>query len=75
MDQIKGVFSCSMKFDGKTYTDNEVTFDSKWLYHVQNLESDDLKKYRRRKLFDFQFWNRGSFFPIRNFAGEIAELE
>jgi hypothetical protein len=42
---------------------------------VQNLESEDLKRHRKRTLFDFQFWNRGNFFPIRNYAAELADLE
>jgi hypothetical protein len=60
-----------MLHDGHTYNDPEIEFDSKWLYQVTNLESNDLKKYRKRTLFDFQFWNRGNFFPIRDFAAEV----
>lgn len=74
IDQIKGTFACEFTHNGEVVRDPEVDFDSKWLYKIDNLESNDLKKYRKRTLFDFQFWARGNFFPIRNFAAEMADL-
>jgi hypothetical protein len=65
---------CRMHYDGRVFEGRQLQFDSKWLYWVSNLESDDLKKHRKRTLFDFQYWNRGNFFPVRNYASEIAHL-
>ena len=44
------------------------------MYLVTNLESNNLKKYRRRTLFDFQFWQRGCLFPVKNFGKELELL-
>ena len=75
VDQIEGEMACRMRHRGVEFRNNQVRFDSKWCYWVQNLESEDLKRHRKRTLFDFQFWNRGSFFPIRNYAAELPPSE
>ena len=64
-----------MRHQGVEFRRERVPFDSKWLYWVSNLESEDLKRHRKRTLFDFQYWNRGTFFPLRNYAAEIAHLD
>lgn len=75
IDQIAGEMDCGMTHAGKQLGQWRVPFDSKWLYWVSNLESEDLKRHRKRTMFDFQYWNRGNFFPIRNYAAEVADLE
>lgn len=75
IDQIAGEMNCSMSHKGKQLGQWRVPFDSKWLYWVNNLESEDLKRHRKRTMFDFQYWNRGNFFPIRNYAKEVADLD
>lgn len=46
----------------------EVEMVSKWLYNVDHNENDDVRKSRKRTLFDFQFWNRGTFIPVKQFV-------
>ncbi len=75
IEQVRGEMECSMAYQGQGYSESGLAFDTKWLYWVSNLESEDLRRHRKRTLFDFQFWNRGNFFPVRDYAGEVAGLE
>ncbi len=37
IDKIKGTFSCDFLHDGLQYREEELEFDTKWLYKVTNL--------------------------------------
>lgn len=68
-ERIQGTMKVRMTHQGQQWQQT-APFDSKWLYKVQQLESEDLKKHRRRTLYDFQFWNRGNFFRVSDFAAQ-----
>ena len=52
-------------------TNENVDLVTKWLYVVQGSEAEPVRKSRKRIIYDFQFWNRGTFFPLKNFVEDI----
>ena len=66
IEQVKGTMTASMH---QPYSHSQtVSFDSKWAYWVSHLEPQHLKAQRRHTLVDFQWWNRGSIFPLHSFV-------
>jgi len=41
------------------------------MYVVEKNEPESIRKSRKRILYDFQFWNRGSFFQAKDWVKDL----
>lgn len=70
-EMIKGKAQFKVFYKGGLVCDDETEIHSKWMYVVEKNEAESVRKSRKRVLYDFQFWNRGTFFEAKDWIKEI----
>lgn len=62
---------CEIIYENKVISNEIIEVYTKWMYIIKGNEPESIKKSRKRVLYDFQFWNRGVLFPIKNFVDGV----